>query len=53
MCHRISTIKRVEFISDRMSYIGLRSRWCNIVVLDVPTPTEKKRNDLKYSFYEE
>ena len=32
--HRIvSVVKRVEFISDRMSYMVLRGRWCNIVVL--------------------
>jgi hypothetical protein len=26
----ISTVKRVEFVSDRMSYIILRGRWCHI-----------------------
>jgi hypothetical protein len=24
----ISAVKRVEFVSDRMSYIILRGRWC-------------------------
>jgi len=34
--HRIaSAVKRVEFVGDRMSYIVLRGRWCNIVVLNV------------------
>jgi hypothetical protein len=28
-------VKRVEFISDRMSYIILRGRWYNIIVLNV------------------
>ena len=30
--HRIvSAVQRVEFVSDRLSYIVLRGRWCNIV----------------------
>jgi len=40
-------IVRVEFVSDRMSYIVLRGRWCNIVVLNVLAPTEKKSGDSK------
>jgi hypothetical protein len=32
VCKRIiSAVKRVEFVSDRMSYIILRGRWCDIV----------------------
>jgi hypothetical protein len=32
--HRIvAAVKRVEFVSDRVSYIVLRGRWCNIIVL--------------------
>jgi hypothetical protein len=31
----ISAIRRVEFVSDRMSYIILRGRWCNIIVVNV------------------
>jgi hypothetical protein len=27
----VSVIKRVEFVSDRMSYMVLRGRWCNII----------------------
>jgi hypothetical protein len=38
----ISTLKRVEFVSDRMSYIILRGRWCHIIVLNVHAPTEDK-----------
>jgi hypothetical protein len=38
----MSAVKRVEFVSDRMSYIILRSRWCNIIVLNVHAPTEDK-----------
>jgi hypothetical protein len=31
----ISAVKRVEFVRDRMSYIVLRDRWCDIIVLNV------------------
>jgi hypothetical protein len=41
----------VEFVTDRMSYIVQRGRWCNIVVLNAPT--EEKGDDSKDSFYEE
>jgi hypothetical protein len=49
----VSAIKRVEFVSDRMSYIVLRGRWCNIIVLNAHAPTEEKRDDSKDSFCEE
>jgi hypothetical protein len=48
----ISAVERVEFISDRMSYIILRSRWCDIF-LNVHAPTEDKIDDIKDGFYEE
>ena len=47
----VSAVRRVESVSDRMSYIDLRCRWCNILVLNVHAQTEGK-NDSK-SFYEE
>jgi hypothetical protein len=31
----ISAVKRVKFVSDRMSYIILRGRWYHIIVLNV------------------
>jgi hypothetical protein len=49
----ISAGKRVEFVSDRMSYIMLRGRWCHIIVLNVHAPTQDKTDDVKDSFYEE
>jgi hypothetical protein len=49
----VSAIKRVEFLSARMSYIVLRGRWCNIIVLNAHAPTEEKGDDPKDSFYEE
>ena len=52
--HRtVSAVKRVETVSDRMSYIVLRGRWCNTTVLNVYEPTEEKSDDSKVSFYEE
>ena len=45
-----SAIKGVEFVSDRMSYIVLRGRWCNIIVLNVQATSEEKSDGLKYSF---
>jgi hypothetical protein len=49
----MSAVKRVEFVSDRMSYIILRGRWCNIIVLNVHAPTEDKIDYMKDRFYEE
>jgi exonuclease III len=49
----ISAVKRVEFVSDRMSYIILRGRWCHIIVLNVQAPKDDKIDDVKDSFYEE
>jgi hypothetical protein len=49
----ISAVKRVEFVSDRMSHIILRGHWCHIIVLNVHAPTEDKTDDVKDSFYEE
>jgi len=36
-----------------MSYIVLRGRWCNIIVLNVHAPSEEKIDDSKDRFYEE
>jgi hypothetical protein len=36
----ISEVRRVEFVSDGMSYIILRGRWCNIIVVNVHAPCE-------------
>jgi hypothetical protein len=33
---------RVEFASDKMSYIILRGRWCDVIVLNVHAPTQDK-----------
>jgi uncharacterized Zn-finger protein len=49
----ISAVRRVEFVSDRMSYIILRGRWFNIIVINVHAPCEDTNDDIKDSFYEE
>jgi hypothetical protein len=46
----ISAVRRVEFISDRMSYITLRGHWYSIIVLNVHAPYEDKSDDVKNSF---
>ena len=52
--HRIvSAVKRAEYVNNRVSYIFLRGRWCNIIVLNVHAPSEDKSDDSKDSFYEE
>jgi hypothetical protein len=49
----ISAVKRVEFVSGKMSNITLRGRWRHIIVQNVHAPTEYKTDDVKGSFYEE
>ena len=39
---RPQCVKRVEFVSDRVSYIVLRGRWCNIIVLNMHESSEEK-----------
>ena len=36
-----------------MSYIVLRGRWCNIIVLNVHAPSEEESDSSKDRFYEE
>jgi exonuclease III len=49
----ISSVKRVEFVSDRITYITQKGHWCDTIVLNVHAPTEDKDDDIKDSFYEE
>jgi cell wall-associated NlpC family hydrolase len=52
--HKIlSAVKRVDFVSDRMSYIVLRDCWCNIIVLNVHAPSWEKSDEIKDFFCEE
>jgi hypothetical protein len=47
----ISTVERVKFVIDRLSYIILRVLWCDSILLNVITPTKNKCYDTKDSFY--
>jgi hypothetical protein len=49
----VSAVRRVKFTSVRLSYIILRSRWCNIIALNVHDPRKDESDDVKDSFYEE
>jgi len=49
----VSTVKRVEFVSNRLSYIVLGGRWHNTIVVNVYAPSEEKSDESKDSFYEE
>jgi len=46
-------VKRGEFVSDRLSYIVLRVRWRNIILVNVHAPSEEKRDESKDRFFEE
>jgi len=46
-------LKRVEFVSDRLSYIVLRGRWLYNIVVNVHATSEEKSDESKDSFYEE
>jgi hypothetical protein len=46
----VSAVKGVEFVSDRVSYIVLIGRWCNIIVVNVYGPNEEKSDDSKDRF---
>jgi exonuclease III len=41
--HRIvPAVKRVEYVSDRVPYIVLKGRCCNMTVLNVHAPSDEK-----------
>jgi len=42
---RVSAVKTVEFVSDRLSYIVLRGRWSNIILVNVHATTEEKTDE--------
>jgi hypothetical protein len=46
----ISAVRRIEFFSDRMSYIILKGCCCNILILSVHDLSEDKSEDIKDSF---
>jgi hypothetical protein len=47
-----SAVKRVGFVCDRMTYIVLRGRWCNIIVLNVHALSEEtSEEELEQVFF--
>ena len=42
----VSAVKRIEFVSDRLSYIVLKGHWLHIVV-NVHAPSEEKSEEVK------
>jgi hypothetical protein len=50
---KISALKRAEFVNNTMPYTVLRGCWCDIIGLNLHTPTEDKNNDSKVGFCEE
>jgi len=46
----LSAVKRVEFVSDSLSYIVLRGRWHNIILVNVHAPSEEKSEESKDRF---
>jgi len=49
----VSAVKRVEFVSDRLSYIVLKDLWYNITIVNVHAPSQEKSDASKDSFYDE
>jgi hypothetical protein len=43
----ISAFKRVEFVSDGMSYLIVRCHWCDVIILNVHDPVENKTDDVR------
>ena len=48
-----SAVKRVEFVSDRVSCAIMIGHWCDIVVLNVHASSEEKSDEAKDGFHEE
>jgi hypothetical protein len=46
-------LKRVEFVSDRVSCIVLRDHWSNTIFFKLDAPSGEKGDDTKDSLYEE
>ena len=46
-------MKRIEFVSDRLSYIVLKGRWLHIIVVNVHARSEEKSEKLEERFYVE
>ena len=48
----LSAVENIEFVNERLSYVTIRTRWCNTVLINVHAPTDEANND-KVTFYDE
>jgi len=46
----VSAVKRVVYVSDRLSYIVLRGRWRSIILVNVHASSEEKCENSKDRF---
>jgi hypothetical protein len=44
--------ERVQFVSDRMSYVTLRGRWCDTIFLHVHAPVEDMTENTRWFKYD-
>ena len=42
----VSAMKRIKFVSDRLSYIVLRGRWLHIILVNVHASSEEKSEEI-------
>ena len=42
----VSAVKRIKFVSDRLSYIVLRGRWLHIILVNVHASSEEKSEEI-------
>jgi hypothetical protein len=52
LCVPQNSVSSKYFVSDRMSYIIRRGRWCNIMFPNAHAPTEENIDAPKECFYE-
>jgi hypothetical protein len=49
----VSAVKRVEFVSDKVSHIVLTVRWYTIIFMNLRAPREEESDDSNDRFFEE
>jgi hypothetical protein len=45
-----SAVRRIKFVSERMSYITIKGRSCDNIILNMHAPNENKDDDIKDRF---
>jgi len=48
----INSVKDFKFVNDRMSYIIIKGKWYNYVIINVHCPTEDKDEETEDLYYE-